>query len=181
MNQALPSLHEGSLEIVRYAVPLILTIYVLEFYWKNFSVPWHGVYIVQWSHDFTGIYFVVKKIMISQAPSIFNETIANLRLELKTQRAISTLRENHNWLNETKMYLIVNDGWGFIICFISKQNNWCLCHQILFYNLNIFATQCCRPLTFQTLNSVGSNIQSLKYQRFIPSSIRLWIYRDLTI
>ena len=32
-----------------------------------------------------------------------------------------------------------------------------------------FATQCCRPLVFQTMNSVRSNNLSLKYQRFSPS------------
>ena len=36
---------------------------------------------------------------------------------------------------------------------------------LLFLNFYICATRCCRPLIFQTMNSVGSNSLSLKYQR----------------
>ena len=32
-----------------------------------------------------------------------------------------------------------------------------------------FATLCCRPLIFQTMNYVRSNSQSFKYQRFTSS------------
>ena len=43
--------------------------------------------------------------------------------------------------------------------------------QILIFNAYIFtiATRCCRPLIFQTINSVRSKSLSLKYQRFTPS------------
>ena len=40
------------------------------------------------------------------------------------------------------------------------------CHKLYFSNLFIFATQCRRPLIFQTMNSVTPNILSLKYQWF---------------
>ena len=36
----------------------------------------------------------------------------------------------------------------------------------LFLNLYICATRCCKPLIFQTMNSIGSNSFSLKHQRF---------------
>ena len=39
-------------------------------------------------------------------------------------------------------------------------------HKLYFSNLYIFATQCRRPLIFQTMNSVRPNNLSLKYQRF---------------
>ena len=42
------------------------------------------------------------------------------------------------------------------------------CHKQWFSNLNIFATQCRRPLIFQTTNSARWNNLSLKYQRFSP-------------
>ena len=35
-----------------------------------------------------------------------------------------------------------------------------------FFNPYIFATRCDRPLKFQTMNYVGLNSQTLKYQRF---------------
>ena len=38
-------------------------------------------------------------------------------------------------------------------------------HKVLFLNLYIFSTRCCRPLIFQTMNSVRSNSLSLKYQK----------------
>ena len=34
------------------------------------------------------------------------------------------------------------------------------------------ATQCCRPLKFQTMNAVRLNNVSLKYQRFISSGCK---------
>ena len=43
------------------------------------------------------------------------------------------------------------------------------CHKILLSNLNIFATQCRRPLIFPTMNAVRSNNQILKYQWFTSS------------
>ena len=41
-----------------------------------------------------------------------------------------------------------------------------LSHKLNHY---IFGTKCCRPQIFQTMNSVGSNILSLKYQNFTTS------------
>ena len=46
------------------------------------------------------------------------------------------------------------------------------CHKFWFSNLYIFAVWCCRPLIFQTLNSVRLNSLSLKYKRFTPSSCK---------
>ena len=43
-----------------------------------------------------------------------------------------------------------------------------LCHNLIFSNPYIIATQCGRPLIFQTMNSVISN--SLEYKRFNTSS-----------
>ena len=40
------------------------------------------------------------------------------------------------------------------------------CHKLWFSNFNIVATQCHRPLIFQTMNASRSNNVSLKYQRF---------------
>ena len=40
---------------------------------------------------------------------------------------------------------------------------------LIFYNLFIFATQCSRPLIFQTINSARAYNLSLKYLRFTPS------------
>ena len=41
-----------------------------------------------------------------------------------------------------------------------------LCHKLSFSKPYIFGTKCCRPQIFQTMHSVRSNNQSLKYQRF---------------
>ena len=46
------------------------------------------------------------------------------------------------------------------------------CHKLWFSIPYIFATQCCRPWIFQTINSVRSNNLSLKYQRFRPPGCR---------
>ena len=46
------------------------------------------------------------------------------------------------------------------------------CHKLWFSNFNIVATQCGRPLIFQTMNSVRSNNVSLKYQRFTSSGCK---------
>jgi len=46
--------------------------------------------------------------------------------------------------------------------FFRKGNGFC--HKLKFFNPYIFAIQCCRHLTFQTMNSVRSNNISLKYQ-----------------
>ena len=43
------------------------------------------------------------------------------------------------------------------------------CHKLSFSNRYSFATHCRRPLIFQTITSVTSNNQSLKYQRFAKS------------
>ena len=40
------------------------------------------------------------------------------------------------------------------------------CHKLWFSKFNIVATQCGRPLIFQTMNAVGLNNVSVKYQRF---------------
>ena len=47
--------------------------------------------------------------------------------------------------------------------------NWVLCLKLSFSNRYSFATHCRRPLIFQTITSVTSNNQSLKYQRFATS------------
>ena len=44
------------------------------------------------------------------------------------------------------------------------------CNKLLFLNLYICTPRCCRPLIFQTVNSVESNSLSLKYQRLSSSS-----------
>ena len=46
------------------------------------------------------------------------------------------------------------------------------CHKLYFSNLYIFATQCRRPLIFQTMNSVKPKNLSLKYQRFASSDCK---------
>ena len=46
------------------------------------------------------------------------------------------------------------------------------CHKLYFSNLYIFATQCRRPVIFQTMNSVRPNNLSLKYQRFTSSDFK---------
>ena len=51
-----------------------------------------------------------------------------------------------------------------------------LCHKLWFSNPYIFTTQCRRPDTFQTVNSVGSKNLSLKYQKFTPYG-----YKDIGI
>ena len=54
-----------------------------------------------------------------------------------------------------------------------------LCHKLWFSNHYIFGTKCCRTYIFQTMNSVESNILSLKYQRFLTSGfqdIGVWIF-----
>ena len=39
---------------------------------------------------------------------------------------------------------------------------------VMVFSTYIFETQCCSPVIFQTMNSAGSNGQSLQYQRFTP-------------
>ena len=51
-----------------------------------------------------------------------------------------------------------------------KELNFC--PKLWFPNFNIAATQCCRLLKFQTMNTVRSNNVSLKYQRFILSGCK---------
>ena len=46
------------------------------------------------------------------------------------------------------------------------------CHKLLFSNFNIIATQCRRPLIFQTMKDVRSKNGSLKYQRFKSSGCK---------
>ena len=50
------------------------------------------------------------------------------------------------------------------------------CHRLWFSNFNIIATQCSKPLIFQTMNAVRSNNVSLKNQRFTSSG-----YKDIRI
>ena len=61
----------------------------------------------------------------------------------------------------------------FLSNFFSHRNLFAkelsLCHKLRFCNPYIFATQCRRPLIFQTMHSVRSNSLSLKYQGFSPS------------
>ena len=47
-----------------------------------------------------------------------------------------------------------------------------LWYKLRFSNTYIFATQCRRPQIFQTMNYVGSNSLSLKYQGFPPSDFQ---------
>ena len=56
--------------------------------------------------------------------------------------------------------------YGDVIAPILKEMNFF--NKFLFFNA-ILATQCRKPLIFQTINSVRSNSLSLKYQRFAPS------------
>ena len=46
------------------------------------------------------------------------------------------------------------------------------CNKLWFSNFNIVATQCRRPLIFQTMNSVRLSNVSLKYQRFTSSGCK---------
>ena len=55
---------------------------------------------------------------------------------------------------------------------ISMGKELSLRHKLRFYNPYIFVAQCRRPLIFQTINSGRSNNQSLKYQRFTPTSCK---------
>jgi len=45
-------------------------------------------------------------------------------------------------------------------------------HKLRFFKSNIFATRICRPQIFQTMNSVQSNILSLKYLMFTSSGCK---------
>ena len=58
--------------------------------------------------------------------------------------------------------------------FFGKKKRWELsfCHKLWFSKSYIFATQCRRPLLFQTMNSIRSNNVSLKYQSFTPSGLK---------
>ena len=49
---------------------------------------------------------------------------------------------------------------------IENTKELSLCHKLWFSNSYIFAVQCYRHFTFQTMTSVRSNNISLKYQRF---------------
>ena len=55
---------------------------------------------------------------------------------------------------------------------ITSEKELSLCHKLWFYNPYIFSTQSCKPLIFQTINSVRSINLSLKYQRFTPSGCK---------
>ena len=57
--------------------------------------------------------------------------------------------------------------YGDVIAPILKEMSFF--NKFLFFNAYILATQCRKPLIFQTINSVRSNCLSLKYQRFAPS------------
>ena len=50
------------------------------------------------------------------------------------------------------------------------------CHKVWYSNSYIFATQCGKPLIFQTMNFVRSNDLSLIYKRLAPSG-----WKDLEI
>ena len=72
----------------------------------------------------------------------------------------------------------------FVLYYLNRQiysnpvKELSLCHKIKYSCSYILATQCRRPLIFQTINSVRSNNLSLKYQRFTPTgcreNLRLW-------
>ena len=47
---------------------------------------------------------------------------------------------------------------------LSKELSFC--HKLWFSNFNIVATQCRRPLIFQTMNGIRSNNVNLIYQKF---------------
>ena len=54
---------------------------------------------------------------------------------------------------------------------VNKVKEFSLCHKLWFSNFFIFATQCRRPLIFQTINSARVYNLSLKYLRFTPSGL----------
>ena len=54
--------------------------------------------------------------------------------------------------------------WSTVACIEELS----VCHKPWFSNPYIFATQCRRAQIVKTMNSVWSNNQSLKYQRFTP-------------
>ena len=57
----------------------------------------------------------------------------------------------------------------------NPQKEMSFCHKLRFSIPYIFTTQNRRHEIFQTLNYVGSNILSLKYQRFTPSDCKeIW-------
>ena len=63
-----------------------------------------------------------------------------------------------------------------LLSLIKSLKELSLCHKLWFLNIYICATKCCRPLIFQTMNSVISNNLSLKYQRFTPPSCKEALY-----
>ena len=55
---------------------------------------------------------------------------------------------------------------------IFPEKELSFCHKLKFFYCNIFATQCCRPLIFPTMNSVRLKVTCLKYEGFTPSSCK---------
>ena len=76
---------------------------------------------------------------------------------------INLLFSYHTKLDKQRVHKVVPEMLHKGIEFLS---------QTLFSNLYIFATQCRRPLIFQTMNSVRPNNLSLKYQRFTSSDCK---------
>ena len=62
------------------------------------------------------------------------------------------------------VYQDLKDEGGVELHLSGKELSFC--HKLGFSNFNIVATQCRRPLIFQTMNVIRSNNVCLKYQRF---------------
>ena len=73
-----------------------------------------------------------------------------------------------NYKNEK----ILNFFQGSTIFLEVLQKNWVFDTSSDFFNSYIFATQCRRPLIYQTMNNFRSIRLSLKYQRFTPSGCK---------
>ena len=62
------------------------------------------------------------------------------------------------------------------ICNVCTVKGMSLCHKLWFYNPYIFATRCCRPKIFQTMNCYRSNYLSLTLKMFTQSACKeIWI------
>ena len=63
--------------------------------------------------------------------------------------------------------------------FFWKHKGAEFCHKFWFYNSYFFATQCCRPLIFQTINSGRSNNLSFKFPRFTMSGCFIFNFKPI--
>jgi len=86
--------------------------------------------------------------------------------------------ENYLWYVETYLWYVENCLWYWIlfviywILFVIYWTKFSFCHKLWCSNPYNFANHCRRPYIFQTINSVGSIILSLKYQRLTPSGCK---------